>query len=346
MKFTQEKFGEYQNQTVNIYTLENQNGTRLSVLNYAGIWHQFSILKPDNQRVNLLLSANNLDGYTNNPYFINRIIGRVAGRIKDAKWTQNDQMIQTIPNEGNNSLHGGANGLHNQFYQVEVDENLGTITLSTKIDETIDSFPGSLDFKTVYTLFEDDKVQIDFTGTQSQKDGVFNPTIHGYFNIGNSQETDILNQSLQLASKRHLAVDDGKVPTGNFVENQNTAFDFSQTRKISQAIDQLKNQSETQAFDDIFEVDGSDNQPIATLTDPDNQNALEVYSNRNGLVVFTPDNLPSEAALNRGNGHPYQAIALEPHVLSNSQNIPEFGEVWLKDGETRTESISFNYRDI
>ena len=346
MKFTQEQFGQYKNQEVNLYTLENENGTRLSVLNYAGIWHEFSVLNSNNQLINLMLSAKDIESYTNNPYFINRIIGRVAGRIKDAKWSQNNQFIQTTANENNNSLHGGADGLHDQFYNVDVDESLGTIALSATIDETTDSFPGTLDFKTVFTLYEDDKIQIDFTGTQSKEDGVFNPTMHGYFNLGNLQTNDILNHNLQLSSKRHLEVDEGKVPTGNFIENKNTAFDFSDPHKLENAINQLKNESTAPGFDDIFEVESSNNQPIATLTNPENTHALDVYSDRNGLVVFTPDALPEDIISNRGNGRPYQAIALEPHTLSNSQNIPEFGDVWLENGQTKTESMIFAFRKI
>lgn len=71
MKTTIQPFGEFEEQNVSAYSLENKNGTRITVLDFAGIWHEYSVID-EGTRVNMLLSAPDMSGYTDNPYIIIR----------------------------------------------------------------------------------------------------------------------------------------------------------------------------------------------------------------------------------------------------------------------------------
>jgi len=338
MKSSVMKFGQHAGHTVLMYTLTNQHGTRLSVLNFAGIWHEFSVLD-NGARVNLLLSSPTIAGYTDNPYYINRVIGRVAGRIKDATYHYQGQNVVVPNNEGKNTLHGGGRGWSDTFFNVTMTSD--SIMLTAKITSKQDGFPGDLTSGIQYTLTSDDQVIVQMTGTQSVVDGVFNPTVHAYFNLGTTH--DILDHTLQLASNSHLALAEDKVPTGTLLPNSGP-FDLAHDSTLRQALTKMAHTTSEQGFDDVFVMNKRVKNLIAILKDTASSRTIEIMSNRNGLVVFTANSMTSNMPNNHGNGHRWVAVALEPQTLPNSENIHEFGDVTLKVGETRQEVIVYQYR--
>ncbi|SUP58891.1 Uncharacterised protein [Weissella viridescens] len=60
---TKTHFGEVSGKPVEKYTIENQNQTRLSVLTYAEIVQEFSVID-NNERVNLVLSSDRIEGFS------------------------------------------------------------------------------------------------------------------------------------------------------------------------------------------------------------------------------------------------------------------------------------------
>ena len=60
MKIENVKFGSYEDRDVIKYTLTNDNGVSISVLNFAGIWQAYMVPNDEGGQVNLLLGADNL----------------------------------------------------------------------------------------------------------------------------------------------------------------------------------------------------------------------------------------------------------------------------------------------
>jgi aldose 1-epimerase len=335
-------FGEHRGRKVQRYTIENQNGTRLSVLNFAGIIQDFSVMD-DGERIPLVLSSDNIEDLTRD-YAINRLIGRTAGRIGGAQWQQNGQLVQTPANENGHSLHGGPAGFGEQFFDVAVDEAQQTITLSRLQRALEDGFPGDLKMVARYQLTADDRVVIELTGEQLEADGVFNPTVHTYFNLADKQTTDILQHDLQLNSQQHLVLDSDKIPTGHVANNEGTPFDLAQV-PLPEALQTLKATTPEGGFDDVFIVKPSLQEAVAVLRDQPSGRQIAVYSDRNAAVVFTANQLDQDTLqnLNRGDGHPWLAVAIEAQNLPNSPNIPSFGDITIAAGQQRTHTIIYAY---
>ncbi|WP_461239904.1 aldose epimerase family protein [Paucilactobacillus sp. N302-9] len=340
MDISKRSFGHINNEQVEEYTLTNDNNVSISILTFAGLWRSFEV-PTTNGHDNLLLSAADLENYTNNPFYIGRSIGRIAGRLKNGSFTLNGLSFQVNQNEGNNSLHGGENGFSSQIWHAETKTNPDSLQLilTKTMTQAMDQFPGNMATTITYTLQNDNAVIIDFTAT-SDEDTLFNPTSHAYWNLGDTSTTKILNHTLQLRSDRHLEVDNEKMPTGNFLANKNTPFDFSQPTLLSGAIDQMKNTTE-KGFDDILEINPSQTDPIAILHDTKTDRSLKIYSNRNALIVFTANSFEETMHLNRGNGHPYEAIALEAQTLSDTPHHPEFGDVTLVANQPKSYQIKY-----
>ena len=92
------------------YYLENARGTRVCVLNLGGIVQDYS-LRTDNGRLPLVIGYDNAADYVQNPFQINKQIGRVAGRIAGAAFDLFGKPCRVEANEGRNALHGGSHGL-------------------------------------------------------------------------------------------------------------------------------------------------------------------------------------------------------------------------------------------
>lgn len=337
-------FGEIDGRKVLKYTLENDNGTRLGILNYGGIIQEFSVID-HGERINLVLSSDDIRAFIDNSYTINRIVGRTAGRIKDGAWTMNHEIIQVPQNEKGNSLHGGSQGFAHQFFNVHIDEENGSIILSYLAKEIVDGYPGNLSVTVMYHLDHQDTLTIQFTGQQSEKNGVFNPTQHTYFNLGDSQVTDILQHNLYVNSHQHLSVKADKIPTGQYVNNEKSPFDLKNKTDLSKILPMMASTSKERGFDDIFVVPDDITQIAATIQDQVSGRKINIYSDRNAMIVYTASQLDTSVTdLNRGDGHPWEAVALEAQTLPDSENIPYFGDVTIKKDEVKQYNIIYEYQ--
>ncbi|WP_137602102.1 aldose epimerase family protein [Paucilactobacillus nenjiangensis] len=337
MNIEKVSFGEANSKPVDKYTLTNDNGVSISVLTFAALWQAFKVPTAKGD-VNLLLSSDNIENYTNNPFFAGRIVGRIGGRLKDGQFEIDGTTYQVEQNEGKNSLHSGTNGFANQIWNAETNQTADTvsITLSFTFTPAIDKFPGNLDAKVTYTLHNDNSVTIDFNGT-TDGNTLFNPTSHAYWNLSDGG-ADILNHTFQANSGSHLEFDNEKIPTGNLLVNAGTPFDFSKPTLFKDAIEGMSNTDE-KGFDDILVVNPDSDEEIATLTDKDSGRSIKLYSDRNGLVIFTANSFNSDATYENGVGHPYQAVALEMQTLSDTPHHANFGDVTLRANETKNYQI-------
>ncbi|MBM6754616.1 MULTISPECIES: aldose epimerase family protein [Lactobacillaceae] len=342
METSQEKFGEFNGQDVIKYTLTNEHNVSISVLNYGGVWQAFMVPGKDGQRHNLLLSSDNFADFHAAGYSINRVIGPTAGRIENGEFTIDGKEYHVDTNENGNTLHGGSTGWGDgHFWNVTVDTDQGTITLQQTFTPADDTYPGTVKAAVVYTLGEDDSVTLDFYG-ESDENTLFNPTNHTYWNIADESEPTIEGLDLQINSKYHLAVKDGKIPTGERIENAGTPYDFSKLTNLGEALNEMLKTPE-KGFDDYFEVTPSDtlaHEPIAILHDQKSGRTLKMFSDRNGLVMFSTDGITSDVKLNRP-GRPWMALALEGQTLPDTPHHPSFGDVALRPADPKHFQIHY-----
>ena len=294
------------------------------------------------QRHNLLLSSDNFADFHAAGYSINRVIGPTAGRIENGKFTIDGKEYHVDTNENGNTLHGGSTGWGDgHFWNVTVDTDKGTITLQQTFAPADDTYPGTVKVAVVYTLGEDDSVTLDFYG-ESDENTLFNPTNHTYWNIADESEPTIEGLDLQINSKYHLAVKDGKIPTGERIENAGTPYDFSKMTRLGDALNEMLKTPE-QGFDDYFEVTPSStlaHEPIAILHDEKSGRTLKMFSDRNGLVMFSTDGISSDVKLNRP-GRPWMALALEGQTLPDTPHHPSFGDVALRPADPKHFQIHY-----
>ena len=147
MEISKVPFGTYKGEPVTKYILTNDNGVQVGILDFAGLLQSFKVPTKDGGKADMILTSENLDEFTNNGFCTNRLIGRVAGRIADGKFSINGNDYQIEQNEGKNALHGGTNGFYSHIWHVDetkaTDDSV-SITLSLTLSPEVDTYPGKM----------------------------------------------------------------------------------------------------------------------------------------------------------------------------------------------------------
>ncbi|MDQ7253310.1 aldose epimerase family protein [Pediococcus pentosaceus] len=341
METKKEVFDQIDGQDVIRYTLVNDQQTRISVLSYGGTWQEF-VVNEDGVEHSLIWGLDSMADYQRVGYCLCQSIGRVAGRIGGAKFKIDDQEYQVEMNEQTHSLHGGDHGFNTLNFdgKFSEDDDQVSVILSKHIKASDDNYPGNLDVEIKFTLDNQNQVSISFTG-DTDAATLFNPTNHVYWNTTDDR-TSLAKQWLQISSTAHLEFDEEKVPTGKKLSVKATAYDFNQEQPIEDALKQLNAENGGIEFDDAYEVNPSETTPIAMVGDTDGKRRVKLYSDRNGLVVFTatPFDSDQEAA------HEYNALATEAQTLPDAINHSDFGDIVLRPGKPVTNTIRYQYERL
>ena len=227
------------NTEISTYTITNKNGVEAHLTNYGATL--LSLYVPTkNGKIDVVLGFHTIDEYIKafemgaSPYF-NAVVGRFAGRIKNAQFQLNGKTIQLDQNHGKQHLHGGKYQLSNVAWNFEnYNEETKTLNFSY-VSKANEFYPGDVTIEVAYTLTDENELNIKYKATTTE-DTLLNLTNHAYFNLdGISGNT--LDQKLQINAEKFLELDDEKIPTGNFIPMENHDFDFRNSKNVVAGID-------------------------------------------------------------------------------------------------------------
>ncbi|MEV5934264.1 aldose epimerase family protein [Streptomyces sp. NPDC052079] len=315
-----ELFGTLPNGTaVHRWTLRRA-GVRVRILSYGGIVQDVEVPDRDGRTGNVVLGFSDLDGYLAHPEpFLGALIGRYANRIAGARFPLDGVTHALKPNDGPNSLHGGARGFDKRVWTAVPVEHGLRLTLAAEDGE--EGFPGRLEVSVTYTLDERGALGIVYEAVTDAPTHV-NLTNHSYWNLAGSGSAS--GHELRLAASRYTPSDAELIPTGELADVSGTRFDFREARKTGTG------------YDDNFALDkGVTATPVevAELHDPATGRVLTVATTEPGMQLYTADHI----------GEPFvpgAGIALETQHFPDSPNWPEFPSTVLRPGEVfRSETV-------
>ena len=91
---------------VSQYTLKNNNGMEVSVINYGGIITSWKAKDRDGNYKDIVLGFNDLSDYESSSPYFGALIGRYGNRIKEGKFNLDGVEYILAVNNGENHLHG------------------------------------------------------------------------------------------------------------------------------------------------------------------------------------------------------------------------------------------------
>ncbi|PTJ83501.1 galactose mutarotase [Staphylococcus succinus] len=149
--------------------------------------------------------------YTENPFNFGATIGRYGGRIANATFQLDGKTYQLDSNNGQHNIHGGPHGLDTQFFDYEVEEQVGQVKVifKTTIKSSVDHFPGDIDLEVIHTYDVDHKWTIEYKAIATEKT-IFNPMNHVYFNLNRDNKV-IDNHSIASSKLDMYLLDEDNI---------------------------------------------------------------------------------------------------------------------------------------
>ena len=335
MKIQKEAFGKLADGSgVFLFTLENDNGIRVSISNYGALIT--SIMAPDKNGKfgNIVCGFDSLEDYLAEPYVSNYpyfgvVCGRVANRIAKGKFTLEGKSYQLAVNNGPNHLHGGLVGFDRRLWDAEILETEGKVgvMLSLESNDGEENYPGNLQVTCLYSLNNDNELAIDYNAHTDQTT-IVNLTNHSYFNLTCGKE-NIMNHELLIPATTMTELDD-MIPTGKIVPVVDTPFNFRQFKTIGNDIGQLPT-----GYDLNYVLDNISGRLMfaGCLREPESKRQVEVYTTQPGIQLYTGYWIPELTINGEKQFGSYSGVALETQHYPDSINHPDFPSVVLKPGQ-------------
>ena len=339
MNIVKEHYGMTRDsQSVDIYTLSNNNGMEVRITNYGGIIQSLTAPDRDGKYEDVVLGYDELDSYIEATPYFGAIVGRYGNRIANGKFNLDGVDYILAQNDGNNHLHGGIKGFDKVVWEATTNKSNGAVSL--KLDylsvDGEEGYPGNLKVTVIYTLTEDNGLKIEYQAMSDKKTHI-NLTNHSYFNLTADFNNKILDHKLWLNADRFIPIDATAIPLGNVDVVSGTPFDFTTPKKIAEDImddnQQLKNGI---GYDHcmVFEDYDDEVKLQATVYEDESGRLMEVYTDQPAVQFYVGNYLDGT---NIGKGNlAYQhrtGFCLETEHYPDSPNQKQFPSTVLESGE-------------
>jgi len=346
MPISQRSFGvTSEGREVILYTLSNDDGMRIEVMNYGGIIRAIEVPDRNGKQADITLGFDTLEPYLGRHPFFGALVGRFANRIGKARFSLDGNEIQLAQNNGENHLHGGIQGFDKKVWHSEVfqDEQACGIRLAYVSWDGEEDYPGTLSVQVVYTL-QGTELSIDYRAV-TDKPTILNLTNHAYFNLAGGG--NILDHHIQLHADFFTPIDETLIPTGEIRPVDDSPMDLRQPTTIGALIDAEDEQiSHGGGFDHNFVVRGAPGslRPAAWVIEKHSGRVMEVLTTQPGIQFYSgnmlPDALPGKA------DQVYQkrsGFCLETQNFPDSPNKPQFPSPVLRPGQHYSQKTLFRF---
>nr|WP_315148881.1 aldose epimerase family protein [uncultured Flavobacterium sp.] len=321
------------------YELFNKNGMSLKVITYGAALTELKVPLKNGEIADVVLGFDTLDGYLQSfqlesaPY-MGATVGRYAGRINNSVFELNAQKIHLNKNNNDNSLHGGITGFSEKVWTVEEvtkGEN-PAIKLSYSSPSNEENYPGKLDVELTYTLTEANELILQYTA-KTTEDTVVNLTHHSYFNL-DGHLSDVKNQELVVNSNQMLETTAENIPTGRFLEIDNTPFDFLTPKKCPSVID------------NTFVITQK-NEFAASLLSKKNNLKMTVYTDQPGVHIYVGGNCQNVIkGKENSDYHSLSGICFETQNFPDAPNHEYFPSAVLKKGAEYVHNTIYKFQSF
>ncbi|MBR6881065.1 MAG: galactose mutarotase [Clostridiales bacterium] len=362
--YLSEKEPERYKETGKEFTITNSNGIAVSVITYGALVNKLIVPDKEGKKADIMLGLKGLDEYMNNGANHGSIVGRSANRIHGATYEINGERFYAPKNNGEDNLHGGSPSYQNVFWEGKIisgqeadlfAKESGIKGLPEIKDEAVMltytspdgacGFPGNLDTTVVYALTDDDMLLILYKGI-SDRDTIFAPTNHSYFNLGGHNSGEVLDNVLTVDADQVIHKDSNGCPDGEYIDVEGTVFDFRAGKKVGDGFDMDNDQiGPALGLDQNFCLNGYGDGFFngALLEDHRSSRKMEVWTDMPGIQLYVGNHLNGDDQKGDIQYKPYYGICLEAQMYPNAVNIPQFESPVIKAGEAKYHACGYKF---
>lgn len=331
---------------IDIWTLDNGRGTSADVLSLGGIVTHLRVPDRTGKSGDVLLGLSGVAPiYKADWCYLNSLVGRVANRITNGKFTLDGKSYQTSLNyHGVHTLHGGNAGYDRKIWNVEPLAGAdAAIRLTLTDPDGAEGFPGTVKVSVVYTITAQGTWRIEYEATTDQPTPI-NLTQHAYFNLKDAGKSPVYDHVLKLNASKYTPNNEWLLPTGEIVKAAGTPFDFRAPKPIGQDLRKLTNTPI--GYDVNYPIDGADGslRECAEVYEPTTGRVMTCLTTEPAVQLYTGNFL--EGAFTGDDGTAYQqhtAFCLETQRYPNAINLPQFPNTVLRPNETYRQATEYRF---
>lgn len=319
-----------------LYCLENKNGMQVTLTDFgARVVGVFLPVEENGGLRNVSLAAKSDDDYRKTDLYPGSTIVPVAGRISGAKAEIKGTSYQFTENEPGRTLHGGVDTANEQYWDVALDHEKNQVTFGMVLKDGFNGFPGDVRVKAIYCLTDKNELTVDYQAV-SDKDTIFNPTNHIYFNLTGDFQRSVAEHRIKIAANHYTPLGEDNLPTGVLEDVTGTPFDFRDLAPFAQGFDSQYPQNVlVKGYDHPWLLEEVDI-PVEVLS-PDGKIGLSVRTNQPSVVIYTYNYPVEELATFHG------VFSLECQALPNACNQDGFGSILLEQGEEFLSKTTYRF---
>jgi aldose 1-epimerase len=333
------EFGTLDGAKVQLYTLTNQNGLVLKATNYGAIVTELQVPDKAGKLADIVLGFETLDEYVKSSPYFGATVGRVANRIKNARFELAGKQYKVAANNAPHHLHGGVRGWDKVLWTASTSETPDgpAIKFTYVSKDGEENYPGNVSAQVTYTLTNRNEFKVEMSAS-TDKTTLVNMAHHTYWNLGGQNSGTILDHELTLHASAYTPGD--LVPDGTQKAVKGTPFDFTAPKPIGKDLKEAG--GKPNGFDHNFIVDGAPQtlRPVAKLKDPKSGRVMLLEADQPGVQFYSGNFLDGSI---KGKGTTYAqhaALCLESQKFPNSINVPAWrANVILEPGKTYTHTM-------
>ena len=343
---TKEIVGNFDGRDVIQYNLINNNDMQVSIINYGGIIRKILFKDKDGINDNRILSYKDINLYKKNPMFFGAIIGRIAGRISNAKYILDNIWYELEKNEDDRNLHGGTNGVHHKFWEANIKEEFEKSTLRLSLEDMQhDGFIGDLSICVEYSLDNNNSLEIKYF-VKTNRRTICNMTNHMYFNLSGSMVNDTIeNHYLSIDANKIAMVDEKTLPIGKFLEaDQDEIFNFNKMRKVGLYGMNTHEQQKivNDGYDHAFKLNKNCKYDIS-LKEEKSGIRVDVNTTEDAVVVYSCNKVDIPYELEKHTLKKYSGITIETQQMPDIVNTTEFDKVVIEPNKPYQSKTIFHF---
>ncbi len=320
MSIGRKLFGKIADQEIYSYTITNNSGAYVEIIDYGCRIRQIAVPDIKGDLCNVVRCCNSPDGYLSREYeYDGAAVGRCANRIKGGTYIYDNTLYTLTKNEGQNHVHGGNMGFHNMMWRCISEKNNELIFSGFQSHRT-EGYPGNIRLSLSFNFTEENELVINMTA-QSDRDTIFNPTMHPFFNL-NRPGTDASLHFLKIYSDKYTPLDSEGIPTGEILDIP-PIMDFREPKRIKSGLKYMRLSRDLMnrgGYDHNYVLHHSPEGPVlaAELTSVESGRSMAVYTSSPGLQLYSGNFMKRR----------HSAVCLEPQFFPDAVNNRGKGRYW------------------
>ncbi|MBR4458358.1 MAG: galactose mutarotase [Clostridia bacterium] len=352
MAITAKPFGKAPDgQEVTMYTLTNQTGASISVIDYGAILT--SIIVPDREGnlADVALGFDSMEKYGAGHGSMGDTIGRYGNRIGKGRFVIDGVAYQLALNDhGRNSLHGGPGNFATKMWEASPVEyaHRDSVAFRYVSPDGEEGFPGTLDVTVTYTWDEDNNLIIRYEAT-TDKPTLCNLTNHTYFNLAGHDHGTVRDHEVMIDADVITPVDDELIPLGSYMPVSQTALDLREGMLLGEGLDAMDTcpqMAPAQGYDHNYVLrKGSAMGFAAAVYHDGTGRSMEVITDQPAVQLYTACTADYEGGKGGAHYGRYSGLCLETQHCPDDPNNPQFpGTTVLRPGEKYDTTTIYVFR--